>query len=147
MISSVTASSLPCESRTRVSVPLSPDAVGVLLAVRGGQVAASVTRCLGPIKRGGVTVSGWQNIYVATTECRDIFFLDATLLKSGANAQGSALMAAVGALGTSFVAPGIVEGRTSFGPSRRDGPAVAAPFGYVADYCCLKYTGAAFTVS
>jgi hypothetical protein len=110
-------------------------------------LSAADKRCLSLIKQSGGTVSGWQNIYVATTICSDVFFLDAALRKSGANAQGSALMAAVGALGTSFVSPGIVEGRTSFGPSRRDGAGAVAPFGYVAACRCLKYTGAAFTVS
>jgi hypothetical protein len=104
-------------------------------------------RCLGLIKAGGITVSGWQNTYVANAECSDVFFLDAALRKDGGNAQGSALMVAVESLGTNYVSPGIVEGRTSFGPSRRDGPAAAAPFGYVAACKCLKYTGRAFTVS
>lgn len=109
--------------------------------------SAADKRCLGLIKDGGVSVSGWQNVYVATTICSDVFFLDAALRKSGGNAAGSALMAAVGTLGKSFVAPGIVAGRTSFGPNRRDGAAAAAPFGYVPACRCLKYTGAAFSVS
>jgi hypothetical protein len=53
-------------------------------------------------------------------------------------------MAGVESLGTSFVAPGIVGGRTSFGPGRRDGVASVAPFGYVPTCHCLKYTGKAF---
>jgi hypothetical protein len=104
-------------------------------------------RCIDLIKNGGVTVSGWQNIYVATTECSDILFLGASLQGSAGNAHGSALMAAVDALGSSFVAPGIVEGRTFFGPSRRDGPAAVAPFAYVAACNCMNYTGGAFTAS
>ena len=104
-------------------------------------------RCLDLIKKGGVTVSGWQNTYVATTECGVVFFLEAALHRSGGNAQGRALMAAISGLRTSFVAPGIVEGRTSFGPSRRDGPAAVAPFAYVAGCECLKYTSHPMSVS
>lgn len=98
-------------------------------------------RCLDLIKKGGATVSGWQNIYVATTECSVVFFLQAALQGSGGNVHGSALIAAVEALGTSYVSPGIVEGSTFFGSSRRDGPAAVAPFAYLAACRCLSYTG------
>ena len=54
-------------------------------------------------------------------------------------------MGAIESLGTSFVSPGILGGRTSFAPGRVDGPAAVAPFGYVAACRCLKYTGPAFT--
>lgn len=103
--------------------------------------------CLDLIKRGGVTVSGWQNTYVATTECSVVFFLQAALQGSGGNANGSALIAAVEALGTSYVSPGIVEGSTFFGSSRRDGPAAVAPFAYLAACRCLTYTGHPVKVS
>lgn len=108
---------------------------------------ASDQHCLDLIKEGGDAVSGWQNVYVATTECSALFFLGAALQKSGGNPTGRALMDSVEGLGTSFVSPGIVDGRTSFGPDRRDGPAAVAPFGYVAACRCLKYTGQPFTAS
>ena len=96
--------------------------------------------CLDLIKQGGVTVSGWQNTYVANALCSDVLFLGAALHGSGGNANGQALMAAVEALGSAFVAPGIVNGRTHFGPERRDGPAAVAPFAFVASCHCLQYT-------
>jgi hypothetical protein len=106
---------------------------------------AADQHCLGLIKKGGLAVSGWQNIYIATTECSQVFFLGAALQKSGGDATGRALMAGVEALGTSFVSPGIVAGRTFFGPERHDGAAAIVPFGYVATCRCLKYTGNAST--
>jgi hypothetical protein len=106
---------------------------------------AASQRCLDLIKKGGVTVSGWQNTYVATTECSTVQFLGAALQRSDGNASGSALMAAVKALSTSFLSPGIVEESTLFGQSRRDGPAAVAPFAYVEGCQCLSYTGRAMS--
>ncbi|HVX70664.1 MAG TPA: hypothetical protein VHA79_13345 [Mycobacteriales bacterium] len=98
-------------------------------------------RCLKLIKKGGVTVSGLQNTYIATTECSTLFFLGAALEASRGDARGSALMAAVESLGSSFSSPAVLDGRTFFGPDRRDGPAAVAPFAYVAQCRCLRYTG------
>jgi hypothetical protein len=98
-------------------------------------------RCLDQIKQGGVAVSGWQNTYVATTECTSLFFLGAALQLSNGDAHGSAVMAAVDRLGAGFSAPGIVAGRTAFGPRRHDGPAADAPFAFVASCSCLRYVG------
>ncbi|HVV75388.1 MAG TPA: ABC transporter substrate-binding protein [Mycobacteriales bacterium] len=98
-------------------------------------------RCLTLIKKGGIAVTGWQNTYIATMECSDLFFLEAALTSSHGDAQGSALMAAVESLGASFVSPGVLGGRTFFGPSQREGAAEVAPFGYVAGCRCLRYTG------
>ena len=105
-------------------------------------LAAPDQHCLELLASGGIRVSGWQNTYVATTECSDVLFLGAALHGSGGNARGSALLSAVAALGARFVAPGIVAGRTFFGPSRRDGPAAVAPFAYVTACKCLRYTAA-----
>ena len=99
------------------------------------------THCLDLVKQGGVTVSGWQNTYVATTECAEVLFLGAALRDSNGNAQGRALMTAVNRLGSSFTAPGIVQDKTFFGSGRYDGPAAVAPFAYVAACSCLKYVG------
>ena len=109
-------------------------------------LAAADKHCLDLIKQGGVTVSGWQNTYIATTECTEILFLGAALQRSAGDASGRALMAAVGRLGSSFTAPGLVSGRTSFSPTRHGGPAAAAPFAFVASCSCLRYTGAATPV-
>ena len=97
--------------------------------------------CLDLIKQGGVTVSGWQNTYIATTECAQLLLLGAALRLNGADARGRSLMAAIDRLGTGFEAPGIVAGRTTFGPSRHDGPSAVAPFAYVASCSCLRYVG------
>lgn len=110
-------------------------------------LSAADQRCLGLIKAGGIVVSGWQNTYVATTVCAEVFFLEAALNGSAGDAQGRALMASVRGLGSSFTAPGIVQGRTFFGPSRYDGPAAVEPFGYVAACSCLKYVGSSFAPS
>jgi hypothetical protein len=104
-------------------------------------------RCLDLIKAGGVTVAGWQNVYIATTECAQVFFLDAALRAAGGNAQGKALMAGVSSLGSTFQSPGIVAGRTYFAPNRRDGVAAVAPFAYVKTCRCMKYTGRAFAAT
>jgi hypothetical protein len=98
-------------------------------------------RCLDLIHAGGVTVTGWQNIFVATSECSDLFFLQAALQRSRGDARGAALMSGVESLGSSFDSPGLVDGHTGFGPGRRDGPTSAAPFGYVAACTCMAYTG------
>lgn len=97
--------------------------------------------CLALLNKGGITVSGWQNAYIATTLCSEVSFLGAALQRSGGDAHAGALMAAVRSLGSSFVSPAVLDGRTYFGPTRVDGPAAVAPFGYVASCRCLRYTG------
>jgi hypothetical protein len=104
-------------------------------------------RCLSLVKQGGVTVSGWQNTYVAMMECSLVFFLQDALQHSAGDARGPALMAGVERLGTTFVAPGTVAGRTFLGPRRHDAPAAVAPFGYDGACSCLKYVGKPFPVS
>jgi hypothetical protein len=104
-------------------------------------------RCLDLIKKGGIRVTGLQNTYIATTECSTVFFLGAALQASGGDARGSALMAAVDSLGSSFSSPAVLDGRTFFGPDRHDGPAAVAPFAFVAQCRCLKYTGKPVAVS
>jgi hypothetical protein len=103
--------------------------------------AGADKRCLDLIRNGGVVVSGWQDRYVATAECALVFLLQAALERSAGDARGTAVMAAVEGLGSSFQAPAIVGGRTSFGPRRHDGPAAVAPFGYVGACSCLRYVG------
>jgi hypothetical protein len=110
-------------------------------------LAAADQRCLDLIKEGGVSVSGWQNVYVATAECAHFLFLGAALERSAGDAQGRALMTAIGSLGAGFVSPSVVGASTFFAPDRHDGPAAAAPFGYVAACDCLRYTGPSFAVS
>jgi hypothetical protein len=102
---------------------------------------AADQRCLGLLKSAGVVVSGWQNQYIATTECAALFLLESALRASGGDTRGKALMAGVESLGTGFAAPSNVAGRTSFGPRRHDGPAAVAPFGFVAACSCLRYLG------
>jgi hypothetical protein len=103
-------------------------------------------RCLDLIGKGGIKVSGWQNTYIATTECSLLFFLGAALESSRGDARPDVLMKAVDSLGTTFVAPGVLDGRTSFGPNRHDGPAAVAAFGFVAKCGCLRYTGRSMNV-
>lgn len=103
-------------------------------------------RCVNLIKDGGLAVSGWQNIFTANAVCTEIFFVGSALQHSSGDASGGALMTAIDSLGASFVAPGIVDGSTFFGPSRHDGPAAEAPFAYVGSCGCMKYTGPSFTV-
>lgn len=108
-------------------------------------LAPADRQCLNLMRKGGVAVAGWQNTYIATTECSNVFLLRAALQGTRGDARGSALIGAVEALGSSFVSPGIVDGRTSFGPGRHDGPARVAPFGFVTSCNCLKYTGPPMT--
>jgi hypothetical protein len=103
-------------------------------------------RCLSLIKSAGVSVSGWQSTYLATTECAMVFLLEAALRHNGGDASGRAVARAIADLAGSFTAPAVVAGRTRFGPSRHDGPAAVAPFAYVASCDCLRYVGAAVTV-
>jgi hypothetical protein len=110
-------------------------------------LSAADRRCLELIKEGGIAVAGWQNTYIATAECSEMFFLAAALQASGGKAQASALMPAVDSLGTSYISPGIVDGRTFFRSGRRDGPAAVAPFAYVSGCGCLRYTGGPEPVS
>jgi hypothetical protein len=107
---------------------------------------AADRQCLDTIKQGGVAVSGWQNTYVATTECSLVQLLGAGLRLSGGDATGRTLMAAISRLGSSWTAPGIVSGRTAFGPHRHEGPAAVRPFAYADACACLRYTGPAATV-
>lgn len=104
-------------------------------------------RCLSLLHAGGVNVTGWQNTYVATTVCSVTFLLEAALQANKGDARGTPLVAAIEALGSGFITPATVTGKTSFSRNRHDGPSMVAPFGFVASCACLKYVGPAIPAS
>jgi hypothetical protein len=103
-------------------------------------------RCLSLLQAGGAAAQGWQDTYVATGICTPFLLLEQALRSTGGDAQGRAVAQAVASFGTSFVAAGTVDGRTRFGRGRNDGPDDAAPFGFVQDCSCMRYTGSPMRV-
>jgi hypothetical protein len=103
-------------------------------------------QCLSLLRAGGATTTGWQDTYVATAICNPFLLLQHALRLTNGDAQGRALAQAIASLGTTFAAAGTVDGRTRFGQGRTDGPDTAAPFSFVQDCSCLRYTGSAVRV-
>jgi hypothetical protein len=111
------------------------------------QLPGTDKRCLSLLQAGGGSARGWQDTYVATATCNPFLLLEQALRATKGNTQGVAVAQAIRSLGTSFVAAGTVDGRTRFGDKRMDGPENAAPFGFVADCSCMRYTGSPAQVS
>ena len=65
----------------------------------------------------------------------------AALQATNGCAVATYLAAAISALDTTFVGPGIVDGATRFTETERDGPAMVLVFEFDADCSCLQYTG------
>jgi hypothetical protein len=114
---------------------------GVDIDDPGTPLPSTDKRCLSLLQAGGAAARGWQDTYVATAICNPFLLLEQALRVTKGDAQGRAVSQAITSLGTSFVAAGTVDGRTRFGDKRTDGPENAAPFSFVTDCSCMRYTG------
>jgi len=100
-------------------------------------------RCLDLTAAGGVPAATYLDKYIVIGLCGPLLLLEAGLQASNGSAVATDLSAAIAGLGTSFTAPGIVEGATRFSETEHDGPAKAQEFGYDTTCSCLQYIGAA----
>jgi hypothetical protein len=88
-----------------------------------------------------VTPQTYQDAGVIIFGCGPFLLLEAALARTNGDGTAHALASAVGGLGTTFVAPGVVGSSTEFTISRHDGPAAVQVFGYVASCSCMRYGG------
>lgn len=90
---------------------------------------------------GGARINSYQDGNFIYVECGPFLLLQTALRLTGGNADPSAVMAAINSLGTSWVGPDLVNGRTDFRPSRHAGPDEVQVFAYNSTCTCMRYTG------
>lgn len=98
-------------------------------------------RCLQLVRSAGLLPANQDDVGTVLFICAPYLLLDTILARSNGAADARSLVDTMNGLGTSFVSPGSVGGRTRFGPDRRDGGDAVRVFAYVAACQCLRYTG------
>jgi hypothetical protein len=109
--------------------------------VDGGKPTTVDKRCDALVRAGGVTPASYQDEGFVVFECAPFLLLESALTKTNGQSTAHDVMTAINALGSSFVAPGIVSGTTSFTSTKHDGPDMVQVFGYVASCSCMRYSG------
>lgn len=100
--------------------------------------------CVTMLKSQGVSPATRSDHYFAFAPC-DTFGLAAKVLtQTRGDAAARQWNAGLNAVGTGFSGAAMVEGRTDFRDSRREGPARARVFTWVTDCSCFRYTPGSF---
>jgi ABC-type branched-subunit amino acid transport system substrate-binding protein len=97
-------------------------------------------RCLSLVRSAGLLPANHDDVGTVLFLCAPYLLLDAVLARSGGAADARSVVSAVAGLGTSFVSPGVVDGRTRFGAGRLDGADAVRVFAFVPACQCLRYT-------
>ncbi|MBK5305058.1 MAG: ABC transporter substrate-binding protein [Frankiaceae bacterium] len=100
-------------------------------------------QCLQLVTSAGLLPANYDDVGTVLFICAPYLLLDAVLARTAGAADTRSLVTAIAGLGTSFVSPGNVAGRTRFGPDRRDGGDAVRVFAYVPACQCLRYTAPA----
>jgi hypothetical protein len=102
---------------------------------------AAQLRCLALLKRQGVVPSQFNDFFNAYTTCDALFVYEAALRAEGGRTDATDVANAIQALGTTYLSPMTLDGRTVLGPTRHDAPAVYRPWSWSASCSCFAYTG------
>jgi ABC-type branched-subunit amino acid transport system substrate-binding protein len=102
--------------------------------------AAGDQRCLQLVKSGGLQPATHDDYGLVLSLCAPYVLLDETLGRTGGASDARSLMSAINGLGSRFVAPGTVAGRSRFGPDRHDGGDAVRVFAYLPSCQCIRYT-------
>jgi hypothetical protein len=98
-------------------------------------------RCLKVAADGGQSPSTYGDRGIINNSCSAFLLLEKSLQVSAGEAASRTLVAAIASLGTSFVAPGLVDGATRFTQIDHDGPNRVRPFSFQKECTCLRYVG------
>jgi hypothetical protein len=96
-------------------------------------------RCVGLVQSGGVDPASYQDRVFVYSECGPFLLLEAALRQARGSSRPSELMTVINSLRASFLAPGLVIGKTNYTTTRHDGPEMVQEFGYVTSCSCLRY--------
>lgn len=110
-------------------------------AIPAQPVPAVEQRCIRYAQVGGAAPASQDDRLFVHLQCAEFLLLEAALKRTGGVSTATALADAIRGLGTSFVAPGLVAGRTRYSATRHDGPDAMRVFGYVVACSCVRYTG------
>ena len=110
--------------------------------VNNGKPTTVDRRCLALLRAASVVPANYDDIGQAEFSCGPFLLLEALLGRTNGDADASSLAQAIGTLGTTFAAPGILDARTRYDSSHHDGGDLVQTFGYVASCQCIKYSGA-----
>ena len=103
-------------------------------------------RCLSMAKAGGANPTKPSDKLFVHIECGMFLLLEKALQQTGGVDLPSQLQSAINGVGSTFAAPGLVGNRTTFSPSRHDGPDLVRVFGYDISCSCLRYSGPKLSV-
>jgi hypothetical protein len=98
-------------------------------------------RCVDLVTAGGVTPATYTDTSLLLFECGPFLLLESALKATNGSAVATDLADAVSGLGTTFLAPGLVESATRFSETGRDGPAMVRVFEFDPSCSCLQYSG------
>jgi ABC-type branched-subunit amino acid transport system substrate-binding protein len=99
-------------------------------------------KCLDMLRAKGIVPAQWADYFAAYTTCDALFLYQAALTATAGAADGSSIARAITALGTTYVGASPLDGRTAFGPDRRDAPSEYRPWGWDGGCSCFVYQGA-----
>ena len=108
-----------------------------------GAVASTEARaCVTALKGQGLSPAAPADYLFAYSICDGFSLTDRVLSTSRGQTAPGPWLAALHSVGSSFHAAAIVDGRTDFTGSRRDGPAGSRIFAWNDGCSCFRYTGA-----
>ena len=102
--------------------------------------SSATTRCRS-LYKGFAPAADRKNNRYNEMLCELFFSYEAMLLRTSGHSDAQSIGAAAAGLGASYVSPLSLTGATRYGPGRKDGPEVFAPFGFLKACSCIGYTG------
>jgi hypothetical protein len=103
--------------------------------------SATEAHCLRLARTGGLTPANALDKAFVYGACGLFLLLGTALTQTDGNSNPRSLLTSIEGLGTSFLAPGLVAGRTRFSPGDHDGPDAVRVFRFVASCTCMRYSG------
>lgn len=100
-------------------------------------------KCLDMLRAEGIVPAQYNDFLSAYTTCDALFLYEAALTATRGAADAASVVRAITALGAGYQSPSTLNGRTSFGPRRRDAPAEYRPWGWDSSCSCFVYKGEA----
>jgi ABC-type branched-subunit amino acid transport system substrate-binding protein len=100
----------------------------------------SQERCIGLLRSGGLSPSGYNDLVTAYTTCDALFLYEAALKATRGNSDAAAITSAIEAMGDSYQSASALDGRVRLQRGRHDVTIVARPWAWDAGCTCFTYT-------
>ena len=108
---------------------------------------ATQQRCINLLKSKGITLKAATDYLYAFNLCDSFFIYDLALKATHGNTSGPAVVAAVEALGTSYLSALNLEGKDTFSHSQHDAPSLARFFAWDTGCSCFTYRSYTFPIA